>query len=307
MKILYHNDMDGKCAAHVVLTLDMRAERGTVTIPMNYGLEVPFDHIRKDEVVYIVDFSIEHDDMRKLLAITEHVIWIDHHKTAIEKYSDFLWVNSGGAERTGSERDIAGVRATWGAGCELTHAYLHAANRHITLPQAIIEAPDYVQLIGDRDTWTFKHGDRTLNFFAGMESYNHDPDDNVWYALAKDKNGMEHASIITDGETINRYKNITQQASVREKGFWVEFAGHKCYAVNGGRGSEPFEAVVPEAEIWIAFSYMPAGYWTVSLYSDKVDVSEIAKQYEFQGKHGGGHKGASGFQCKYPPFLPNPA
>jgi len=35
---------------------------------MNYGLEVPFDHIRKDEVVYIVDFSIEHDDMRKLLA-----------------------------------------------------------------------------------------------------------------------------------------------------------------------------------------------------------------------------------------------
>ena len=88
----------------------------------------------------------------------------------------------------------------------------------------------------------------------------------------------------------------------------MEFAGHRCYAVNGGRGSEPFEAVVPEAEAWIAFRYMPGagkrGWWTVSLYSDKIDVSEIAKQYEYNGKRGGGHRGASGFQCAYPPFLP---
>ena len=41
------------------------------------------------------------------------------------------------------------------------------------------------------------------------------------------------------------------------------------------------------------------GQWTVSLYSTKsdIDVSIIAKNYG-----GGGHKGASGFQCKELPF-----
>jgi len=53
-------------------------------------------------------------------------------------------------------------------------------------------------------------------------------------------------------------------------------------------------------------SIIPGGFWTVSLYSDKMDVSEIAKLYEYEGKRGGGHPGASGFQCSYPPFLPVP-
>ena len=44
----------------------------------------------------------------------------------------------------------------------------------------------------------------------------------------------------------------------------------------------------------------------MNLYSDKVDVSEIAKQYEFHGKRGGGHTGAAGFECDYPPFLEYP-
>lgn len=304
MKVFYHNDMDGKCAAHVVLQLDHGAESGTSTIPMNYGLDFPFEHIGKDEKVYILDFSIEPADMKKLLEITERVIWIDHHKTAIERYSDFLWVDSGMAERTGSETDISGIRSTWGAGCELAYAYLYACNRGVRLHEGISATPEYVYLIGDRDTWTFKHGDRTRHFFAGLESYDTAPNAKVWDALVNDPDGYELASIITDGNTIQRYKTITQQESARNHGFWIEFAGHHCYAVNGGRRSEPFEAVVPEAEIWISFRYMPGGWWTVWLYSDKIDVSEIAKQYEHNGKRGGGHKGAAGFQCDYPPFLP---
>lgn len=302
MKILYHNDMDGKCAAHVVLSLDHRAEAGTCTIPMNYGLEVPFEHIGKDELVYIVDFSIEPADMSKLLKITENVIWIDHHKTAIEKYKDFLWVDSGMAERTGSESDIPGVRAAWGAGCELTYAYLDALNRDITLNKAIVGTPEYVYLVGDRDTWTFKHGDRTRHFFSGLQIEDTEPNSNISWAFIR--SNIDH--IVGNGKIIQRYKDKTQQDFTRERGFWVNFAGHRCYAVNGGRGSEPFEAVVPEAAVWISFSYMPGAYWMVSLYSDKVDVSEIAKRYQYNGTRGGGHKGASGFQCAYPPFLPDP-
>jgi hypothetical protein len=39
--------------------------------------------------------------------------------------------------------------------------------------------------------------------------------------------------------------------------------------------------------------------WIVSLYSDKMDVSEIAKRHG-----GGGHKGAAGFVCSELPFSP---
>ena len=48
----------------------------------------------------------------------------------------------------------------------------------------------------------------------------------------------------------------------------------------------------------LTFGYRK-GQWTVSLYSDRddVDVSVIAKN-----RGGGGHKGASGFQCKELPF-----
>jgi len=50
--------------------------------------------------------------MRELLITTKNVTWIDHHKTAIEKYNDF-------------EYDIRGVRYDGIAGCMLTYCYLH--------------------------------------------------------------------------------------------------------------------------------------------------------------------------------------
>ena len=67
--------------------------------------------IRKDEQVYIVDYSIIPDEMRELLNITKDVTWIDHHKTAIEKYKEF-------------EHEIRGVRYDGVSGCMLTYCYM---------------------------------------------------------------------------------------------------------------------------------------------------------------------------------------
>ena len=50
--------------------------------------------------------------MRKLLQITEDVTWIDHHKTAIEKYDGF-------------DYDIRGLRYDGIAACMLTYCYLN--------------------------------------------------------------------------------------------------------------------------------------------------------------------------------------
>ena len=92
MKCFYHLDLDGKCAGYLVwhyACLGEEDEKPENFIKINYGMEFPLDKIEKDERVFIVDFSIEPEDMRELLKITKNVVWIDHHKTTIEKYKDF--------------------------------------------------------------------------------------------------------------------------------------------------------------------------------------------------------------------------
>ena len=83
MKCFYHTDMDGKCAGAIVF----KAQHGEGEyLPINYKDDFPFDKIQRDEEVIIVDFSLQNDgDWEKLLEITQDIIWIDHHKTAIEK------------------------------------------------------------------------------------------------------------------------------------------------------------------------------------------------------------------------------
>jgi oligoribonuclease NrnB/cAMP/cGMP phosphodiesterase (DHH superfamily) len=292
MKILYHNDMDGKCAAHVVLWLDPEAEPGTCLIPMQYGMDVPFDSIGKDEKVYILDFSIEPEDMIKLLKITEGVVWIDHHKSAMQKYENFKFFDKSDPDHhfEWDANNIQGTRDIHDAGCYLTYRWFGRGKAQLV--------PEYIILIGDRDTWQWKFGDRTKWFFAGIESWDTSPTSKTWEMMREDPD-----SFIADGKVIQRYKDIQQREYILENGFWVEFHDYNCYVVNGRYSLQPFEACVPEADIWLTFRYLKDGYWMVSLYSTKVDVSEIAKQYQFHGKKGGGHKGAAGFECDYPPFL----
>lgn len=289
MKVFYHNDMDGKCAAHVINSYDDWPTPSSCFHAINYGMEFPFDSIEKDERIYILDYSIEPIEMEQLLAITKNVVWIDHHKTAIEKYEDTLPVK---------ELYIDGARETGKAGCVLVYEWLSLNYEHVEA-----EVPYYIRLVGDRDTWAWEYGDVTKEFFAGLEAEDVFPRAPIWGELKRDEDLDTLNGLCANGRIIQKYKDRTQQEYLRDNGFWVDFHGHKCYAACGRFSSQPFEAVVPEAVIWLTFRYMKDQFWMVSLYSTKVDVSEIAKQYEYHGKRGGGHTGASGFECDYPPFL----
>ena len=88
MKCFYHNDADGKCAGFWV---HHRAylEPDIEFIEISYEKPFPMNTILPNEQIYIVDYSIMPNEMRELLKITKDVTWIDHHKTAIERYKDF--------------------------------------------------------------------------------------------------------------------------------------------------------------------------------------------------------------------------
>jgi len=317
MKCFYHNDLDGHAAGfcvHAWAGIHGAHDQNNCMKPINYGKPFPFEEILANEQVWIVDYSIEPDEMRRLLEITQNVYWIDHHKTAIEKYSDF-------------DIQIPGYRCDGVAGCVLTWEYMHWHSGRGSNP-VILEGmpdtpeiakdypvPEMIKLVGDRDVWAWKFGDTTKHFFAGAQMHDTSPSSEFWWRC------MEHetkdlplpntgnrdarirgekwwAQLLHDGETIERYKAQSDKGVNESIGYEVEFEGYRCFACNRARvSSDRFGGLDDQYDILLPH-YHDGKQWTVSLYSKTVDVSEIAK-----ARGGGGHKGAAGFQCSSLPWI----
>jgi oligoribonuclease NrnB/cAMP/cGMP phosphodiesterase (DHH superfamily) len=241
---------------------------------IDYKDEFPIDQIEPGETVYIVDFSVPPEMMTRLLSVTDDVHWIDHHKTSIQMYDGYL-------------RDIPGLRVLDSpSGCECTWRYLY--------PDVAI--PRGVELIGDRDTWTWKYGDETKYFHFGLQAKETSPESPIWGFLFSPDTGNEIVEdMIRAGHAISCYDENRWAEYKKNLAFEVSFEGYRCIAMNSGMcGSQAFGE--NDYDIMIPFVRC-ADKHTVSLYSTKIDVSEIAKKYG-----GGGHVKAAGFTCKELPF-----
>ena len=296
MKCFYHADADGRCAGFwVCLNVGINDNYHPEMIEINYGKPFPFDKIGLGEQIYIVDYSIDPAEMLRLLEITNDVTWIDHHKTAIEKYADF-------------PHEIRGVRVDGVAGCMLTYCYIH----HMTdrgqgeiKPFDIsmtADAPQFTKLIADWDVWTFRYGDDTRNFITAFNGYDFHPESKNWDKFLCFPDGRYNSAtseLITEGKTMTRFRDEWAKEYCRTKGFETVIDGHRAFAMNlGNCNSEYFKSINDGTFAILAPFSFDGKKWTVSLYSQTVDVSEIAKK-----RGGGGHKGASGFQCENIPFI----
>jgi oligoribonuclease NrnB/cAMP/cGMP phosphodiesterase (DHH superfamily) len=294
MKCFYHLDSDGKCAAFWVsysVELHDYPKYDPKFIEIDYRTRFPMETILPDEQIYIVDYSISPDEMRELLKITQDVTWIDHHKTAIEKYANF-------------EHKIRGIRYDGVAGCILTYCYIHhMTNRgdgdtkpfNISMTE---DAPLFTKLIADWDVWKFEYGDDTRNFQTAFNTYGFNPLSKLWDELLNSKTLTQ--DLILQGKIMTVYRDSWAK-NYMKFGFETIFHGKKCFAVNLGCCNSEYFKSLPENEYEIFIPFIFDGnQYVVSLYSKTIDVSEIAKTYG-----GGGHKGASGFSCKELPFARN--
>lgn len=289
MKCFYHNDMDGQCAGFWVhLSVGINDNYHGIDdinfIAMDYKDEFPMETIRTDEQVYIVDYSIQPEQMKQLLKITKNVTWIDHHKTAIEKYKDF-------------EYDIRGIRYDGIAGCELAFIYIHKLTDRGSGevkpfdPAYRDEVPMFTRLIGDRDVWQWQYGDKTKYFYAGMQLHDTSPESNVWIKA------MENITqFIEQGKTVEKYKTQQRKYLIDTFSYEAEIEGYKALVCNSNDSSELFGDYINQYDLVIPYIF-DGNQYAVSLFSTKIDISEIAKKYG-----GGGHAKAAGFQCKQLPF-----
>lgn len=316
MKCFYHrNDLDGHCSGAIVKLNHPNCEM----IGIEYNDVFPWDSIGTDEPIYMVDFSLKPDDMLRL-ALNRQLVWIDHHKSAIDSV------------KAESGQSIAGFRIIGLAGCELTWKWFYP-NKQI---------PDPIELLGRYDVWDHKDP-RVLPFQYRMRMEETDPSTEDGMILWEDlinlgsiidirelragKMSLKRHYIddlVKDGELLLRYED--QQNAKFAKVYAFETAlrtripGNepgqikytlsgipetieiKAICVNKGFGnSKVFDSVYdPDRhDLMISFVRTTQGNWKVSLYSDKanVDCGSIAKQFG-----GGGHKGAAGFHCDNLPF-----
>jgi oligoribonuclease NrnB/cAMP/cGMP phosphodiesterase (DHH superfamily) len=284
MKCYYHNDLDGRCSAAIVYKYmkdsKLKDYEEHNYIEVNYDSIIDVDSIKKGEKVIIVDFSFKPEVMEEVLNKTKNVVWIDHHKTAVEyKYI----------------RRIDGLRIVEDkkyAGCELTWMYFFKDT----------EMPMAVKYIGDYDKWAHKYGKASENFVNGMllEEIDFTSLRSIWDILLHvNKNAYSICvSIGAKGNTCSKYRDVICDEYCKANGFELDFEGYKCYALGLYYfGSKTFGYRFDKYDVCISFEYTGKD-WKVGLYSEKVDVSEIAKKYG-----GGGHTGAAGFICKELPFI----
>jgi hypothetical protein len=301
-KVFYHNDPDGFCAAYWVrkhLEQEGIPFETSDFIEMNYDKQFPWDVLTPDEQVFMVDFSLnDPEDMIKLSKMSDF-IWIDHHKTAIDKMNVFC--NKSAWEQP------KGIRIDGVAACALTWAFFFGNKDDATY---MYDAPLFTQYIHLWDTWAWKNQpekDDVEAFITAFMSKDINPMSKAWDEfLEEDPDIKDLPAIVIQegyvqpGHAMISFRDGYGKTCCDSIGKTIEFEGIRCFVCNMAKcNSEWFKSVDPTSyDVLMPFYYnVQTEQFCFSLYSDKVDVSKIAVKYG-----GGGHCGSAGFQLTELPF-----
>jgi hypothetical protein len=301
--VIYHRaDFDGIFCREIAKKFMPHA----VLIGWDYGDPEPGkDIIDENTNLYILDLSVP--------SLMDHpkLVWIDHHKSAIEKYPS----------------TIPGYRIDGVAACRLAWQWFriresygqHEAEPNATLPgknqyvDRFINEPLTVRLAGEYDIWDkrdpnaelFQHGLRSCELTA-----------EIWNALLckNGLRGLEHDNpesrqcvieLLDNGRAIQYAKTQENAGIIESYGFTVRWMGLTFLVCNHARfNSHLFTAgLKPEHDACLGFNWDGNNNcWRFSLYHrpgrEDLDLSEIAKTFG-----GGGHRGACGFRHNTIPFF----
>jgi len=268
MKIIYHGDLDGHCAGAIANKYYIeRGEKPELIEAIRYGLT--FDNVAQDELVVIVDFSFPFDD---LLKRTKNIIWIDHHKTALEDFEHF---------------GLAGLRRNGTAGCELAWEFFYPDQK----------VPAIVKYIGDMDVWKWEYKE-TEAVLEGLQLLETQPS-NTWDWNIMLTPDFSVSTLYTNGLLCLKYRQNYYAKLAKNLSYESELLGHKCIVCNCAfTGSLVFNSLTEKYNFMVVY-YHEGDIYNVSLYSTdpSIDCGSIAKTFG-----GGGHIGAAGFRCKELPF-----
>lgn len=292
----YHkSDLDGRCSGAI-----LKYHIPDITlVGIDHGDPFPWNMINSGTIVYMCDFSLPDINlMYRLWEKSTEFIWIDHHKSAIERYdkfcNDFYTMNR-------TPWNLFGSRSIGKAACELTYEWFH--------PNEMI--PLFIELLGAYDTWRNSDQNRwnrvILPFQYGMQIESMNPEDHmeIWkeyFENSGNLNGILQETI-ERGSSIRDYLNQRNSQNAERNAYDAEFEGLRAVCINSSEHSSNILDSVynPDLhDIMIVYTHQKDS-WYVSLYSTKDDIncSKLASKYG-----GGGHFSASGFKIPNDQNLP---
>lgn len=282
--VIYHRaDFDGLFCREIARKfLGATAEY----IGWHYGDATP--EVSPHVTLYMLDISVA--------GLMDHpgLIWIDHHKSAMEQYP----------------ATIPGYRIDGVAACRLAWQWfaLKAATPNMedfALPDKQhyfdrqVQEPLAVRLAGEYDIWD-KRDPRAELFQHGLRSRELTPQ--IWAELLADIN-LTVLELLRGGEVLQFAQTKQNESIIKDLGFTFAWEGLTFLCCNHARyNSHLFTAgLKPEHDACLGFKYLPCGQWEISLYhapgKEQHDLSVIAKKHG-----GGGHRGACGFRLKTLPW-----
>jgi oligoribonuclease NrnB/cAMP/cGMP phosphodiesterase (DHH superfamily) len=293
--VIYHRaDFDGIFCREIARKF---LPADTAFIGWDYG-DAKIDPLTLAEgIIYILDLSpecLEGTENGVVLLRDRDLIWIDHHKSAIEKFSE----------------TIPGYRIDGVAACRLAYQWFRitAMSSPLLLPgkqefinREVLE-PLAVRLAGEYDIWDKRDPNAEL-FQHGLRS--RELTDITWNYLLNNNHAGEECvfDLLDSGRAIQYSQTRSNESVIREIGFTFQWEGLTFLGCNASRyNSHLFAAGLrPEHDGCFGFKWT-GKEWSVSLYGvpgkPDVDLSQIAVKHG-----GGGHKQACGFRAKTLPFL----
>lgn len=272
----YHrSDFDGVFCREIVRHFLPDAE----LVGYEYGDPVPV--VEADQIL-MLDISIA------ALMDRPELVWIDHHATAIEKFSPSI---------RGYRIDgVAACRLAWQWFVKHITAALPAKEDYIDRK---VREPLAVRLAGEYDIWDRRDPDAEL-FQHGLRSQ--ELSENDWQKLLEVDPAPIVPKLLQQARIVHYAKTRENQLTIEANGFDLNWEGTSFLACNAGQYNSHLFAsgVKPHHEALLGFAWR-ASKWSVSLYGvpnhPEKDLSVIANKYG-----GGGHKQACGFTCQKLPF-----
>jgi oligoribonuclease NrnB/cAMP/cGMP phosphodiesterase (DHH superfamily) len=281
--VLYHKaDYDGLMSGAICKFFLEENQYEVMMVPLDYGDPIP--EIPIDEMVYLVDLSFPE------LMGRENLIWIDHHKSAIEQWDS---------------PDIRGIRIDGVAACRLCWQWFAHSEfvHHLGLEEyrsRMVKEPDLVRLLGEYDVWDHRDPD-TKTLQLGLQVHDIGIEDLVsliWRSPSNQRSYLDEW--MSDGEVIQKYISSVNRRKVNESSYQLQFEDLNFVVLNQtGGNSLSFEGYekFDEVDACMLWRYTGGDKITVSLYhkpgGEEHDLSIIARNWG-----GGGHRGACGFSLK---------
>lgn len=255
----------------------------------------PVVELESSGPVYIVDLPF--DCIGETRASSSSVVWIDHHKSSIDKFGD----------------GPCGYRIDGVAACRLAWQWFllnlgaydpgdldKIAGRHEYVDRRVSE-PMALTLAGEYDVWDKRDPDAEAFQFGLTANGPWTPERLARVFFAHDLRESVHpecAPFVKDGRAAMRWQQAYAQDVCRGRGYYVELGGNRYWALASvhARNSSwfPNEAVPEDANGLLCYRIEGDGQVKVSLYNregcEDIDHSAIAVSHG-----GGGHKGACGF------------